>query len=74
MTVLSRVNCDCYLEITVMACRVAGHCVQGGELGVGVFLQARLPLPVPEQHLPAVVPLQAISLQEVVFVRYRYRR
>lgn len=44
---------------------VRGHRVQDRQPRVGVLVQARLPLPLPQQHLPAVVPLQALPLPPV---------
>ncbi len=44
---------------------LSGHRFQGGEPGVGVLVQTRLPLPVPQQHLPTVVPLQALPLPQI---------
>lgn len=49
---------------------VRGHRVQDREPWVGVLVQARLPLPLPQQHLPAVVPLQALPVPPVDCWRY----
>jgi hypothetical protein len=52
-------------------CRPAlrGHCFQDRQSRMGVLVQARLPVPLPQQHLPAMVPLQAVPLPALGRIR-----
>lgn len=43
-----------------------GHRLQDRQPRVGVLVQARLPVPLPQQHLPAVVPLQEIQIPPMI--------
>ena len=47
----------------------SGYRVQNSQQGVGVFVQAWISLPVPEQYLSAVVSFQTLSIPKIANIR-----